>query len=151
MDLSDLDNDFATATPPANSEVPDGKYVVAVEQAQLATAKTSGNRMLKWHLRIVEGEHTGRMLFRNNVLATRENMAWLKKDLETCQLKLEKLSELEPNLEKLLDLKLEVVKKSKGENANVYLNKYLGKVTAEEKAEVEAKGNATPVDSDIPF
>lgn len=125
VDLSDLDQAFTDA-PVEEKEfdpVPDGKYQVNVEKVEITTAKTSGNRMLKWMLRILAPRFRGRVLWRNNVMATRENIKWLKGDLHTCGLDLEKLSDLPANLERLLDVKLEVTKRTKGDNENVYFNK----------------------------
>ncbi|HEB85033.1 MAG TPA: DUF669 domain-containing protein, partial [Bacteroidetes bacterium] len=81
------------------------------------------NPMLKWTLRIIAPRFRGRLLWRNNVMATRENIKWLKTDLHTCGLSLEKISDLPANLEKLINIKLEVTKRTRGENENVYLNK----------------------------
>jgi molybdopterin-biosynthesis enzyme MoeA-like protein len=57
------------------------------------------------------------------MMVTSENIRWLKQDLYTCGLNLNKLSELPDNLEKLLNIKLEVTKRTHGENENVYLNR----------------------------
>jgi hypothetical protein len=56
-------------------------------------------------------------------MATPENLSWLKTDLFTCGLELEKLSELPENLEKLLDVKLEITKRTRGDNENIYFNR----------------------------
>jgi hypothetical protein len=79
--------------------------------------------MLKWTLRILAPKFRGRLLWRNNVMATRENIKWLKTDLHTCGLDLEKLSELPDNLDKLPGVKIEVTKRTRGENENVYFNR----------------------------
>src|SRR5215831_19478085 len=125
FDLSRFDADFADAPVEdlGRGPVPDGKYQVSVERVELTKAKTSGNTMLKWMLRIIGPTHAGKVLWRHNVLATRENIAWLKADLHTCGLDLQKLSDLNANLAKLLDVRLEVTKRTKGENENVYLNR----------------------------
>ena len=44
-------------------------------------------------------------------------------DLHTCGLDLDKLSELPSNLEKLINVKLEITKRTRGENENVYINR----------------------------
>jgi hypothetical protein len=125
FNLSQFDDDFAGATvePKKFDPVPDGKYQVNVDKVELAHAKTTGSTMLKWTLKLIAGKQAGRLLWRNNVMATRENVKWLKGDLHTCGLELERLSDLQANLEKLLDVKLEVTKRTKGENANIYFNK----------------------------
>jgi hypothetical protein len=125
IDLTEFDDDFAEAPieERAFDEVPDGKYQVNVEKVGLVRAKTSGNPMLRWELRVLAPTCQGRFLFRHNVLATRENLKWLKNDLHVCGLDLAKVSELQDHLGKLLDVKLEVTKRTKGENTNVYFNR----------------------------
>lgn len=127
FDLAHLDDDFGQAEVEEreHESVPDGKYQVNVDKVELTRARTSGNPMLKWTLRILGPTHAGRLLWRNNVMATAMNLKWLKTDLDTCGLQLEKLSDLPSHLDKLLDIKLEVVKKTNGENENIYMNKRL--------------------------
>jgi hypothetical protein len=79
--------------------------------------------MLKWTLKIIAPTHAGRLLWRNNVMASKENIKWLKNDLHVCGVELEKLSDLPNRLDELLDLTLEVTKRARGENENVYLNR----------------------------
>ena len=127
IDLAKFDSDFADA-PIEEKEfdsVPDDKYQVNVDKVEITTAKTSGNAMLKWTLRILAPRHQNRLLWRNNVMATRENIKWLKNDLHVCGLDLQKLSDLPANLERLLDVKLEVTMRTKGDNENVYFNRRL--------------------------
>jgi len=125
IDLTQFDEDFAEAEVEERDfePIPDGKYQVNVERVELTRAQTSGNPMLKWTLRIIAPRFRGRLLWRNNVMATRENIKWLKTDLHTCGLDLEKLSDLPANLEKPIGVKLEVTKRTRGENENVYFNR----------------------------
>lgn len=129
IDLSQFDDDFADAEIEKidNEEPPDGKYQVAVEKVELAKAKTSGNTLLKWQLRIIGPRCRGRCLFRNNVIATAENVKWLKKDLDAAGMEVSgmKLSDLPDRLKELLDVTLEVQKKTNGEYTNVYINRRL--------------------------
>ena len=125
LDLARFDDDFAEAEIEAREfdELPDGKYQVLVHKVEMTKAHTSGNPMLKWTLKVLTGAFTGRLLWRNNVIASRDNVRYLKNDLHLCGLDLAKLSDLPANLDHLLDAKLEVTKKTKGENANVYFNR----------------------------
>ncbi len=125
IDLAQFDDDFAHAEVEEREfeTIPDGKYQVNVERVELTRAQTSGNPMLKWTLRILAPKFRGRLLWRNNVMATRENIKWLKTDLHTCGLNLDKLSELPTNLEKLINVKLEITKRTRCENENVYINR----------------------------
>jgi len=152
VDLTQFDAAFADA-PVEEKEfepVPDGKYQVNVEKVEITTAKTSGNPMLKWTLRILAPRFRGRLLWRNNVMATRENIKWLKNDLHVCGLDLQKLSDLPANLERLLDVKLEVTKRTKGESENVYFNH---RIVLDEGAGSAGGGDAHGGSSadDIPF
>ena len=123
MDLAEFDDAFSAAEVESREPVPDGKYQVAIEKVELTRARTSGQPMLRWMLRVLNGPFGNRCLFRHNMIVTPENMKWLKTDLHTCGLKIERLSDLPTRLEQLLDVKLEVTKRTKGENENVYLNR----------------------------
>jgi hypothetical protein len=125
LDLAQFDEDFSQAEIDEREfePIPDGKYQVIIEKVELCHARTSGNPMLKWTLRILGPKYEGRLLWRNNVMATPENLKWLKTDLHVCGLDLDKLSELPANLHKIIDVKIEVTKRTRGENENVYINR----------------------------
>ena len=55
LDLAQFDDAFESAEVEDREyeTVPDGKYQVNVERVELTRAKTSGNPMLKWSLRII--------------------------------------------------------------------------------------------------
>lgn len=124
-DLAEFDEEFqdAQVEEREREDVPDGTYQVAVDKVEVTRARSSGRPMLKWTLRILGPTHAGRLLWRHNVMATPENIRWLKQDLATCGLQLAKLSELPARLGELLDVKLEVAKRTRGDNTNVYLNR----------------------------
>lgn len=146
VDLSQFDDDYDNAEVEEKDfePVPDGKYQVRVDKVEITRAKTTGNPMLKWCLKILGPRMQGRLLWRNNVMATKENIKWLKGDLYTCGLQLEKLSELPNRLEELLDVTLEITKRTRGENENIYLNK---RVVLDD---AEHQGDGGP-DEDMPF
>lgn len=125
IDLAQFDNDFAEAPLEERdtNPVPDGKYQTVIEKVEITRAQNSGNPMLKWTLRILGPQQRGRLLWRNSVMASSENLKWLKTDLHICGLDLEKLSDLPINLERLLDVHLEIVKRTRGENENIYFNR----------------------------
>lgn len=125
LDLAQFDDDFAEAPVEEREfeDIPDGKYQVNVEKVELTRAQSSGNPMLKWTLKILGPRFAGRLLWRNSVMASKENLKWLKTDLHTCGLDIDKLSELPDRLGDLLDVKLEVTKRTKGENENIYFNR----------------------------
>ena len=139
VDLVDLDEEFENSEAETEFEpVPDGKYQVRVDRVELTRTKTSGQPMLKWALKIIGPSHAGRLLWRNNVIATKENVKWLKKDLYTAGLELQKLSELPANLDQLLDVTLEITKRTRGEYEDIFLNKRI-KTTEEVLAETPAE------------
>ncbi len=125
MDLAQFDDDFVSADVEEKDfeAVPDGKYQVKVDRVELTRSETSGNPMLKWALKILGPKHKGRLLWRNNVIASKDNVKWLKQDLYTCGLQMEKLSDLPGKLESLLDVGLEVTKRTKNEFENIYFNR----------------------------
>lgn len=127
FDLAQFDDDFAEAPVEEKEfeEPPDGKYQVLVDKVEMTRSKERNLPMLKWQLKILGPRCTGRYLFRNNVIASPENVKWLKNDLATCGMDVAglKLSELPNRLGELLDVTLEVQKKTNGEYTNVYLNR----------------------------
>ena len=143
-DLAKFDNDFAEAPVDETTEsVPDSKYQVNVDKVEFTNAKSTGNPMLKWTLRILGPNYVNRFLWRNNVMLTKENIRWLKADLHTCGLDLKKPA----NLEKLLDVKLEVTKRTKGDSENIYFNRRI----VLDDPPAEGSGDAGSADADIPF
>ncbi len=103
--------------------VPDGKYQVVVDTVEMAKSQTSGNPMLKWKLKVIAPSHVGGIIWRNNVIGSDSNVRWLKNDLHVCGLDLDEIKELPAKLGTLLNVALEVTKKTRGENENVYINR----------------------------
>ena len=124
IDLAQFDDDYSNAPVEEKDfdEVPDGKYQVNVEKVELTKAQSTGNPMLKWTLKILGPKCAGRLMWRNSVI-TKATLSWLKTDLSTCGLEIVGLSELSGRLGDLLDIKLEVTKRTKGENQNIYFNR----------------------------
>jgi hypothetical protein len=111
-------------TSEGGGDVPDGNYQVFVDKVELRTSK-SGDPMLFWQLRIIGPSHANQCLFRYSMIVTKQNMSFLKGDLALCGLELVRLSDLETDsaLAQLLDVKLEVNVKTKGDFQNIYFNK----------------------------
>ena len=150
IDLSQFDDEYASAeVEERNFEpVPDGKYQISIDRLELTHTKETNNPMLKWTLKIIAPSHQGRLLWRNNVMATSENIKWLKGDLQICGLNLEKLSDLPANLEKLLDVKLEITKRTRGENENIYFNR---RIVTDDVPSTNTGENENTDTDDIPF
>ena len=140
VDLSSFDDEFATAEAPAYDEIPDGKYQVRIDSVRLESSQ-KGDPMIKWDLVILSGSQAGRRMFRNSVI-TAASLPYVKGDLKTLGLALTKFSELEGRLEELLDLTVEVTKRTRGEFSNVYFNR---------RIQIAIATSSDRVDSGIPF
>jgi Protein of unknown function (DUF669) len=145
IDLAQFDDGFRSETTEERAEfetVPDGKYQVAVEKVEL-TQSSTGNPMLKWTLRILAPRFLNRFLWRNSVF-THNTLKYVKTDLHLCGLDLQKLSELPKQLDKLLDVKLEVTKKTKGDNENIYFNRRIETAPSANRYQREAGDALVP-------
>jgi hypothetical protein len=145
IDLAQFDADFqneATEERGDRENVPDGKYQVAVEKVELLQAST-GNPMLKWTLRILAPRFVNRFLWRNSVF-TQNTLKYVKTDLHVCGLDLQRLSDLPNHLGKLLDVKLEITKKTKGENENIYFNRRIETTASSNRYQREAGDALVP-------
>jgi|GEM_PF-3691768 hypothetical protein len=47
----------------ANNTIPEGEYIVTVDESKLFTSETNGNEFLNWRFTIADGEHIGKKLF----------------------------------------------------------------------------------------
>jgi len=121
VDLTAYDDDFASADASAHDEVPDGKYQVRIHGVRLDRSQ-KGDPMIKWDLIVIAGSQANRHIFKNSVI-TPAALPFVKGDLKTLGINLAKFSELQQRLEELLDVTLEVTKRTRGEYANVYFNK----------------------------
>lgn len=121
LDLSAFDEEYDAVEPADNDEVPDGKYQVRVQRVKLDRSQ-KGDPMLKWDLVVLSGQHANRHVFKNAVI-TQASLPFVKGDLKTLGLEVPRFSELPRHLDELLDLTLEVTKRTKGEYTNVYFNK----------------------------
>ena len=135
VDLSSYDNDYASAESPAYDEVPDGKYQARIESVKLESSQ-KGDPMIKFDLEVLSGAQAGRHIFKNLVI-TQASIPYAKGDLKTLGIELTKFSELAGQLEELLDVTLEVTKRTRGDYANVYFNRRL-RLAAASSGEVPA-------------
>jgi hypothetical protein len=144
--------------------VPDGKYQCIIEKTWLAysgpKSKNPGSRMLRWQLKIIGGQYGGRVLFRNNMIESPDNIKWLKGDLQVCGLEIHKLNELKERVGSLIGVGVEVQVKNQGKdsqgraNQNVYLNKAVEIDRAAAAATSSGEGAKTEgkfTDEEIPF
>ena len=140
VDLTSYDDDFATAEAPAYDDVPDDKYQARIESVKLESSQ-KGDPMIKFDLEVLSGSQAGRHIFKNSVI-TQASIPYVKGDLKTLGLELSKFSELSGRLEELLDVALEVTKRTRGDYTNVYFNRRI-RIAALSSGEVPA--------GDMPF
>jgi hypothetical protein len=154
FDLSKWEEDYATAPAERDgsgerTEVADGKYQAKVARVELKDSK-QGNAMLEWELDILGPRSAGRKIWRRNMLASADNIKWLKQDLFTCGLTLQRLNDLNDQrvLSALIGVTLQVTKKTKGDYSNVYFDKRIAL-----GAQPAAKQGVVPAvdDDDVPF
>ncbi len=138
LDLSAFDEEYDAVEPADNDEVPDGKYQVRVQRVKLDRSQ-KGDPMLKWDLVVLSGQHANRHIFKNAVI-TQASLPFVKGDLKTLGLEVPRFSELPHHLDELLDLTLEVTKRTKGEYSNVYFNK-----------RIQVPAGAAPAEGATPF
>jgi len=123
VDLSSYDDDYASAEAPSQDEVPDGKYQARIESVKLESSQ-KGDPMIKFDLEVISGAQAGRHIFKNSVI-TQASIPYVKGDLKTLGLELARFSQLAGRLEELLDVTLEVTKRTRGDYSNVYFNRRL--------------------------
>jgi hypothetical protein len=135
IDLSEFDSEYRRQSnnPSPNRSgavpIPDGRYRVRVENVELTTSKTSGQPMLKWTLRIAGPTHSNRCLWKNRVI-NQQTMRWVTDELSLCGLDLEPFSQLPRRLGELVDLELDITKKTTNGYEDVYFNQRVGQPSA---------------------
>lgn len=127
IDLAELDSLRGNYTETKTEErqfdpVPDGKYQVNVDKVELTRSRVSEKPMLRWTLRILGPTCRNRLLWKNNMI-TAESMKWFKTDIHTAGLDLADITDLPARMVELQNVKLDIVKKTKGENENIYINR----------------------------
>jgi len=124
---------------------PDGTYQVRVEKVRLDKHVNKDGRdipFVAWTFEVLAGKHEGRNIYMSNFMDTESphielQLGFLKTALSFCGVELGKLSELPGRLKDLLDNKVEVRVKTKGQYTNVNVTRSL-------------TGDAV-TDADIPF
>lgn len=128
--LSRFDEEFRAETleeRPEVAAVPDGRYRVIIERADLTQSATSGNPRLYWALRITGPNCQGRVIGKGHSI-TSSSLKWIKQELHICGIDPEPFSELPGLLENMLGVELEITKRTKDGYENVYFEK---KVTSD--------------------
>ena len=148
IDLADFDDAFAEADcdPDCDADLlSDGRYRVVVEKAELEVSRAD-NKMLVWRMRVLGPQFAGRKLWHRNMIMSKNNLRWLKRDLMTAGLELEKLSDLPNRIGELADVMLEIQLKTRAGTQNSFINKRL-MVPSGDRVGVDSSGD----DADFPF
>ena len=118
-DLAALDDAFALARA---ETLPDGGYRVRVQRVEVTRSQASGRPLIKWTLRLVDpaSGRLGRHLWRNLVLAP-DNLTWLRRDLELCDLRVERVYDLPARLDELTGRELDVRVRTQNGYLDVFL------------------------------
>lgn len=119
-DLAVLDDAFARAR--SETSLPDGSYRVRIQRVEVTRSQTSGRPLIKWTLRLLDAAsgRLGRHLWRNLVLSP-NNLSWLRRDLELCDLRIDRLSDLPVRLDELTGRELDVRVRTQNGYLDVFL------------------------------
>ncbi len=122
------------------AEIPDGKYDVRIEDAELYQSPKSGNPVLKYTLRVISPTNANQLMWKRRGI-TSKTRDYAEQELKICGLELPRFSDLKNHLHELIGVELEVTRKSRGEDVNIYFNDQRSS-TSKSKAEE---------DDDLPF
>lgn len=138
--LAQFDKIFSEtpATTNTQAELPEGKYTMKVSDVEIFTSKDDRD-YFKVSLTVDEGEFKGVTVSKLYGLDVPEKFRFLKGDLVTCGLLLQRLSELPKAMSKIVGVRLSVQVKKNGQYTNYWLN---GRVGGRQPQ---------PTDDNIPF
>ncbi len=144
IDLSRFDKAAIQSEPKPKqqyADLPDGRYEVRIEDVELYKSPNSGNPVLKYTMRVLGPTHADRMLWKRSAITDRTR-DYVFDDLRLCGLELEKFSDLKFHLHDLIGVELEVTRRTKENNVNVYFNSTL---------DARASRQEQEEDDDLPF
>jgi len=128
--LSQLNDEWGKAEAPKTdySPLPDGQYVVVVDEARIDESD-DGRLFLKLGLKVVEGNYINHLISKRNSLDDSSRFGYLKADFGKIGLELTNISDLEDFLPNLLDRVIEVRLKTTKPNdqGKTYQNCYIQK------------------------
>lgn len=117
---------------------PDGKYQVQVDKVSME--KKNDKRSVNWHLRILNGDFAGKLLFTNSQLDSGEvGIKILKQNLDILGITLDSLAGLKDTLPELLDKRIAINKVTNKANPKfyaIYFNDLLDVTDDEDNSEV---------------
>lgn len=101
--------------------MPDGRYNVRIEDVELYKSPSSGNPVLKYTLRVIGPTHANHLMWKRRGI-TDKTRDYVADEVKLCGLQLPRFSDLKQNLHELIGVEIEVTRKTRGEDVNIYFN-----------------------------
>lgn len=152
VEFSDQEEaEFANAEEAADNlaPVPDGKYIWEVLDALAREA--GGKRWLTWKLKARGGRFDGRKQERSNLLESKSNFEYLKKDLRICGVTLDRLSEINEKAKLLRGVLFHGTVKTSGRYTNIFIDKLASEADIQPREAAPQSSGQLHDDSEIPF
>ncbi len=126
IDLTRFDSLVQTETTerPKVESIPDGRYEVRIEDAELGVSPRSGNPVLKYTLRVIGPNFVNRVMWKHRGI-TANTVQYVMDELKVCGLELKRFSDLSEFLQEIIGAEIEITRKTRGEDVNIYFNKQL--------------------------
>lgn len=155
IDLSRFDEEYARAetrradAQPIYEDIPDGFYDACIEDVHLGQTASTGNPMIVWRLRIRGPECEGRAITKVRII-TEKTLTFVKRDLETLHLHLDRLSDLPARTEEMIDREVRIFKRTHPQRrwTDVY---FVSARKGPGRDGGEAGAWATGTEDDLPF
>ncbi len=119
---------------PKVDSIPDGRYEVRIEDADLGVSPRSGNPVLKYTLRVIGPTFTNRVMWKHRGI-TANTVQYVMDELKICGLQLKRFSDLSEFLQEIIGAEIEITRKTRGEDVNIYFNKQIDGGPAKENEE----------------
>ena len=136
IDLTRFDSLVQSETQdrPKIDSIPDGRYEVRIEDAELGVSPRSGNPVLKYTLRVTGPNFTNRVMWKHRGI-TANTVQYVMDELKVCGLQLKRFSDLGQFLQEIIGAEIEITRKTRGEDVNIYFNRQLDGASANESEE----------------
>jgi hypothetical protein len=143
----DEEKEWSETAPAQGPSAVKGKQNITCLSAGFSLSK-NGNKMLTMNLRVDDGPFAGQLLWKRQVISTKQNKAHLKKDLTTAGIPLPTaLAEVEAACAQFAGKRLLVTVKPTDNGAEIYIDKLLPALPADSAATAPAPNS----DPDLPF
>ena len=128
IDLTKFDDAFRQASVEEKKfePVPDGKYVVEIEEVKV-TRNKDGKEAIEWRFKIIGPKYGNRRLWRRTTLEG-DGVRYAKADLYAAGLKLAKISDLQMHAHELIGRRLDISVRNKHDGGKVYSNVYINQL-----------------------